>query len=927
MPNLPDGALTFLFTDIEGSTRLWEQHPQAAHEALDRHDALLRQAIEAQGGSVFKTMGDAFCAAFTQPLTALLAAVAAQRALQSEPLGEIGPLRVRMALNSGVAQAREGDYFGAPLNRVARLLDAGHGGQILLSQVTTDQIRDHLPSPMALRDLGAHRLKDLQRSEHLFQLLHPDLLAAFPPLRSLEAFAHNLPRQLTSFIGREREMATVKQLLREVPLLTLTGPGGCGKTRLALQVAADLVEEFPDGVWLVELAALSDPNLVPQAVRSALGIREGHGQPLEATLTDYLRRRSLLLVLDNCEHLLTASAQLAETLLQSCPQLHILVSSRERLGISGEQTYSVPSLSLPDPEHLDSLERLHEFEAVRLFTDRAVLSQSTFTLTAANAAPVAQICQRLDGIPLAIELAAARVKTLTVGVIYERLDDRFRLLTVGSRTALPRQQTLRALIDWSYDLLSEPERTLLRRLSLFVSGCTLEAAEVACSGADVAEWEVLDLLTALVEKSLVLFDEQSGAPRYALLETVRQYGLDALQAAGELAWMHDRHRAYFLRRVEAMEPQLNGPEQAAVFEELDQEHGNIRTVLAWSLGEGSSVETGLRMAKTLGVFWSQRGLWAEGRSWLERMLEQASNEPTALRSGAIGAARALVWQSGDVAGAQALDEEWLALSRAVGDQPGVAYALRGLASDAAERGDFAKAGKLLEESLAIFRELESTQGMRSVLNSLGALAELQGEYDRAFTLYTEGLALSQKLCDPAGIANCTWNLGAAERNRGNLETAQKLFTTSLEMSRELGNSWGVAASLHFLGVTAQARGNHTRAWALLTESLPLYQQMGHRRGIGLCLTSLAEEIRQSGWPERAAMLLAAAERCHTSMGRPLIPVDRAHHDHIVAAVRAMLASETFAEAWAHGEQLTLEEAVAVALEGEAGPEVERSLYD
>jgi predicted ATPase len=521
----------------------------------------------------------------------------------------VGSLRVRMALHTGVAEVRDGDYFGPALNRVARLLTAGHGGQVLLSQATYHLVREALPEDASLTDLGAHRLKDLQQPEHLFQLLHPALPADFPPLHSLEAFAHNLPRQLTSFIGREREMGEVKEFLATTRLLTLTGSGGCGKTRLALQVAADLLEAYADGVWLVELAALADPTLVPQTVASALGVREQPVRPLTETLVDYLQPKVLLLILDNCEHLLTASAQLANALLRSCPRLRMLASSRQGLGIAGERTYRVPSLSLPQPRPLPPVERLTDYEAVRLFVERAVFTQPSFAITDQNAPAVAQVCERLDGIPLAIELAAARVKALPVEKLNERLDDMFRLLTGGSRTALPRQQTLRALIDWSYDLLSEPERALLRRLSAFAGGWTLEAAEAVGVGEGVEEWEVLDLLTSLVEKSLVLYEEREGEGRYRLLETVRQYARDRLLESEEGEAVRTRHLEFF----------LHWAEQGPGLERLETEHDNLRAALAWS-GAQRQGDVGLRLGGAMGGFWHVRGYWTEGRERLAGVL-------------------------------------------------------------------------------------------------------------------------------------------------------------------------------------------------------------------------------------------------------------------------------------------------------------------
>jgi class 3 adenylate cyclase len=484
VPGLPTGTVTFLFTDIEGSTRLWEEQPEAMRVALVRHDELMHAAIEHNGGHVFKTMGDAFCSAFHTAPEALDAALDAQLALCSEVWPKLISIKVRMALHTGVAEGRDGDYFGQPLNRVARLLSAGHGGQVLLSLATQEIIQHTFPSTIQLLAMGEYRLRDLNRPETIFQLIHPDLPNQFPPLKTLDHLTNNLPQQLTSFIGREREIAEIKALLVKTRVLTLTGSAGCGKTRLSLQVAADVLDQYPDGVWFVELAPLVDLALAPQVVASTLGLREQAGKTIVATLTDHLKSRHLLLVLDNCEHLLTACAHLCDVLLRSCPHLTVLASSREGLNIAGEQTYRVPSLSLPNPKARLTLEQVGQYEAVRLFIERATSSKADFAVTHGSAPTLAAVCQQLDGIPLAIELAAARVRSLSVEEINTRLDNRFRLLTGGSKTALPRHQTLRALIDWSYDLLSEQERLLLGRLSVFAGGWTLEAAEQVCSDPD-----------------------------------------------------------------------------------------------------------------------------------------------------------------------------------------------------------------------------------------------------------------------------------------------------------------------------------------------------------------------------------------------------------------------------------------------------------
>ena len=529
----PTGTVTFLFTDIEHSTQLWEEQPGWMPHAFARQEAVIRAAVAAHDGVVYKMIGDAFQVAFATAPAALAAACDAQHALAAEDWGGPGPLRVRMALHTGVTEERADDYVGPALNRVARLLALAAGGQVLLTQATYELVRDHLPPDARLLDLGAHRLKDLVRPEQVYQLVTPRLPASTQPLPSLDAFPHNLPLQVTSFIGREKEIAAVKRLLLAERCVTLTGPGGTGKTRLSLQLGAELLELFPDGVWLVELVALSDPSLVVGAVAQTLGVRESSGRPLLSLLSNYLRGKDLLLLLDNCEHLVDACAHLVSHLLAAAPTLFILASSREALGISGEVAYRVPSLSTPDMRHPPPVETLTQYEAVRLFIERAETVLPGFAVTRENAPAIAQICHRLEGIPLAIELAAVRVKLLRPEQIAARLDDRFRLLTGGSRSALPRHQTLRALIDWSYDLLTDPERTLLRRLAVFAGGWTLEAAEAICAGDGLEGVEVLDTLSQLVNKSLALPDCEAGdEARYQLLETIRQYAREKLLDVG-----------------------------------------------------------------------------------------------------------------------------------------------------------------------------------------------------------------------------------------------------------------------------------------------------------------------------------------------------------------------------------------------------------
>jgi predicted ATPase/class 3 adenylate cyclase len=914
MVDLPTGTVTFLFTDIEGSTKLWEQHPEAMRLALARHDALLRAALQSHGGHVFKSMGDQFCAAFATAPDALAAALTAQRALCAEPWGEVGPVRVRMALHTGAAEQRDGDYFGPPLNRVARLLEAAHGGQVLVSLATEELVREALLPGASLRDLGLRRLKDLHQPERIFQLLYSDLPADFPPLKSLDVLPNNLPRQLTSFIGREKEMAGVKGLLSGTSLLTLTGSGGCGKTRLALQVAADLLEAYAEGVWLVELAALADPTLVPQTVAAALGVREQPGRPLTETLVDYLKPKALLLILDNCEHLLTACAQLADALLRACPSLRLLASSREGLGIGGEQTYRVPSLSLPDPTHLPPLERLHEFEAMQLFADRARLSVASFAVTQSNASAVAHVCERLDGIPLAIELAAARVRALPVEQIHERLDDMFRLLTGGSRTALPRQQTLRALIDWSYDLLSEAERTLLRRLSVFAGGWTLEAAEAVCAGEVVEAWEVLDLLTSLVDKSLVTYDEEGRAGRYRLLETVRQYGRERLLEAGEVEAVRSRHLGFFLRTAEETEPKLYGPEQAAWLDRLEREHDNLRAALAWSGAQGEW-EAGLRLCVALWWFWQVRGYWREGQEHLAGLLALPGAEArTAARANALNSAGTLVRHQGDYAGARSLHEESLVILRELGDRRGIAASLNNLGDVANCQGDYAGARSLHEESLAISRELGDKRGIAVSLGALGWTALWQGDSGAARALLEESRALFREVGDKRGIAWTLSGLGIVARHHGDSGAARALLEESLAIRRELGNKHEIAFSLFYLGGVVHDQGDYGAARALLEESLAIRRELGYKLGIAQNLEGLAAGAVAQGQSERATRLFGAAEGLREAIGGRLPPADRAEHDRSVSAVRTALGEEAFTAAWAEGRTMSLDEAVSHALE-------------
>jgi predicted ATPase/class 3 adenylate cyclase len=856
---LPSGTLTFLLTDIEGSTTLWEQHPAAMQGAIARHDTLMDEVLARYGGRQVKERGegDSIFAVFTSPAQALAAVCALQQALLAEPWPAQTPLRVRLGLHTGEADLRGIGYYGVTVNRTARIRSLAHGGQILLSQATRDLVQDTLPAGVSLRSLGPHLLKGLARAEEVHQVLHPALPADFPPLLSPQAPRHNLPLVATSFIGREEEQATVRRLLTESRLLTLTGAGGCGKTRLALEVAATLVEAYPDGVWLAELAALADPTLVQQAVATALGLREDPGRALLATLTDYLEAGHRLLVLDNCEHLVAACAELAAALLRDCPGLRILATSRERLAVAGETTFPVPSLAVPDLAHLPPAEQLRLYASVRLFVERARAQRPQFTLTAKNAPPVCQICAHLDGIPLAIELAAARVTALSPATIAARLDDRFRLLTGGPRTALPRQQTLRAALDWSHELLSEAEQVLFARLAVFVGGWTLEAAEAVCARGAVAADMVLDLLSGLIDKSLVVLEDLEGEARYRLLETVRQYGLERLEALGEAAALRDRHLAWCAALAEAAEPALRGPEQASWLARLEAEHDNLRAALGCSTQAGRP-ETGLRLATALGRFWRLHSHLSEGLRWLDATLDAAAAAPPALRARALLRMGTLALAFEHTAQATPLLEESLSLFRQLGDQQSVAAALGELGHLALARCDYSLAAARYRESLVMRRAARDVAGMAISLHNLAWLAFTMNDPTQARTLFEESLALAREVDDTYSVANALSSLADVVIAQSDYAYAGALFTQSLALYRELGDRLYAADSLVGLGDVAHQQGEYARARTLYEEGVALYRMEEPTAGLAYALRKVGQLGLDQGEYERAQAPLEEA---------------------------------------------------------------------
>ena len=872
--DLPSGNVTFLFTDIEGSTRLWERDPAAMRVAVERHNAILDEAIAAHGGSHFKSIGDAYAVAFADAPAAVAVAATAQRALAAEPWGKVGELRVRMAIHAGEATPVGGDYLAPLLNRLSRLLATGYGGQVLLSEEARRLVREQLPDGATLKDLGRHRLRDLLEPLDVAQLVLAGLRHHFPPLKSLERHPTNLPVQPNPLVGREQELAAVKVMLgrNDVRLVTLTGMGGTGKTRLGLQVAAELLEAYDDGTFFVDLAPLTDASLVLPTIAETLGVREASGQSLRNTLVAHLVAKHLLLVLDNFEQVVDAAAEIAD-LLRATTSMELLITSRARLGLRAEHEYPVGPLQAPNPARLPPLPALAEIAAVALFVQRATAARHDFALTATNAAPVAEICARLDGLPLAIELAAARVMTLSPQAILERLDSRLMLLTGGARDLPERQRTLRATIDWSHDLLSAGDRTLFRRLAVFAGGFGLESAEVVATAVGELGGDVLDGVTTLVSQSLLRqAGGLDGEPRFTMLETLREFGLERLAEAGEVEATRRAHAEWCLALAKQAEPHLSGPEQGVWLARLESEHDNLRAALAAPDDAGDRT---LRLAAALWRFWDMRGHFSEGRRWLEQALAgSAANHPaTVARADALNGSGVLAYLQGDYARAVTRYQESLAIRRQRADKAGVAASLNNLGLVAEDQGDHAGAVALYEESLAVRRELGDQLNIAASLNNLGVVAEDQGDYARATKLHEEALAIMRKL----------------------------------------GNQRGVAVSLSNLGRVAHEQGDDARSVVLLEECLEILRALGDRNGYIVGLEDVAGLAASVTNAAPVVRLLSAAAVLREELGVPTTPVEHARNERALTAARASLSEPALIELQASGRALGAERAIAEAI--------------
>jgi predicted ATPase/class 3 adenylate cyclase len=879
---LPSGTVTFLFTDLEGSTRLWEEHPDAMGPALARHDAIVRDAIEGYGGCVVKMRGDGFHAVFGTAHDAVDAAVAAQLALGGEAWDVTGPLRVRMGLHTCEAELRDGDYYGSAVNRAARLMATAHGGQIVLSLATSELARE---APLELVDLGEHRLPDLARPERVFQVVHSDLRADFPALRSLDAFPSNLPLQLTGFVGREDELAEIAAALDSARVVTLTGIGGVGKTRAALQVAALMLGEYRDGAWFCELAPVGDPDAVVEAVATALGVVAGLGQTIDDSLFDFLRSKQLLLVLDNCEHLLDSVAGLVDRVVRACPRVTVLATSREGLALGGERILALGSLRVPNLDA--SSDVAGAADAVRLFVERAADARSGFVLHADNAVAIVQICRRVDGIPLAIELAAARVQAMSPQEIATRLDDQFRLLRGGSRGAVERHQTLRRTIDWSYDLLSDDERLVLDRLSVFAGGASLEDAEAVIAGDAIGELDVVEHLSALVRRSLVLADEADGRTRYRLLETVRQYAHEHLEDSGATEARQRGHAEYYAALAERAAPYLRGPDQVAWIERLTPEIGNLRAAQGWAIDHR---ELDLALGIVVALCVSGTAIGYTALEWASALALAAFHAVVGSR---LEVATALEVRRCDAEAELGMD------ANLAGFQASTALAL--FSQRAADSADGSR--RWAEQARAAGDDYEM---VRALIALATATVAATGEQS-AGPAVQECVAAARRLANPSSLSLALTILGL---HLLLLDPTQSIsvFEEAIHVGASVGSQQSIGIALSGLARSHATLGNERASLQTYLQAMTVQPGAGYRHSLALAFLGIANTLANAGRDEDAALLLGAADSIFLP---PMFAVSETRAQ-TLTALNERLGDDRVAELLARGGSMSDDEAVASA---------------
>jgi predicted ATPase/class 3 adenylate cyclase len=911
VPELPSGTVTFLFTDLEGSTRLWEQHPDAMRPALERHDALLRSAVERHSGWVVKTTGDGLHAVFVSTRDALDAALAAQRDLVAEPWRVPGGLRVRMGLHTGDAVARDGDYYGPATNRAARVMGAAHGEQVVLSHATEEIVRDTLPDDAALLDLGEHRLPDLARPERIFQVVAAGLRHDFPPLRSLDAMPGNLPGQLSSFVGREVEREAIADALLASRLVTVTGVGGVGKSRIAIQVALDIARRFPDGAWLCELATATDDEGLAEIVAATLGVLARPAFTLAASIIDALRMRELVLVLDNCEHIVDAAGRLAEGLLRECPGVRILATSREALGVAGEQVWPLASLELP--ARTASIDVIAASESVRLFTERAQAVQPGFVLDESNVDAVAEICRRLDGIPLAVELAAARVTIMTPADIAARLDQRFQLLTGGRRSAAERHQTLRGAIEWSYEMLDDRERALFARLGVFPGSFDADAVADVATGDGLEAWDVLDAGAGLVAKSMIVADEASGTTRYQMLETLRAFAREHLESDGDLHTMFRRHADHYTRFAEAADAGLSGADEVAWRKRVHLELDNLRAafIRCLLLGEDDDVRRALRIVAALAFeAVNDRGLGIGG--WAEHLVPRADLAPPSVRTAVLAAAAFSAQGRNDVVAMRELAAA--ALRDGVPpDCPGAVWAYIAIAANEGMTGDWAAAVRVIDDAVVALQAAgDAPRGLSFLYSAAANFHNLLGDYEAARLDADRALQAARRSQNPTATASAQFARAVALMHDDPPEAARAL-DESIELGR-LGTSGGLLGfALSRRSVLRAEAGDAAGARRDAREAV----KQGHERGDRPMLTSALEgsvAVLQALGRDEAAAVLAGAigAGVTTGVARPLtggLVADLGVAESVQRA-RDALGEEVYDRALAQGAAMTLDETIA-----------------
>jgi predicted ATPase/class 3 adenylate cyclase len=923
--SIPSGTVTLLFSDIEGSTHLWERAPEAMASALERHDALVRTAMEEHGGYVFKTIGDAFCVAFTTGHSALRAALALQRALTLEPWPEGAVIRVRVALHTGVCQERDGDYFGPTVNRTARLMAIAHGGQVLVSGVTAELLSDFPPDEGLLRDLGQHRLRDLGRPEHVWQLSSATIPSQFPPLQSLDnpELPNNLPELLSSFVGRDEELNEVRTLIHDNRLVTLTGAGGSGKTRLAMQVAAELLDGQGEGVWLVELASVTDESLVPLAVATVLGIQEIMDvSPLE-TLIGALSNQNVLLILDNCEHLIGACSKFADEVVRNCARVHILATSREPLGIEGERVYRVPSMSLPG-EDVESFADVGNSDAVALFLGRA--REVDYVVHDEDATLISSICKRLDGIPLALELAAARLSSMSLTQLHERLDQRFRLLTGGSRNVMARQQTLQALVDWSYGLLSPAEQSVLRRLSVFVGGFTLEAAESVCSNELVDEFDVANTLHSLVAKSLVVADRGQGSVRFRLLETIRQYSAQKLLDAegDEIALgVRESHADYYVALAVAGGRGYYSPAHNEWNRTLDAEAENLRAMLSHCTASSRSEDV-LRVFVALSWYLVSRASY-DLLPFLSEAIKRSGDARTPLLASALVTLGQLeisfsLLDDEKVAAAALVVQRALEMAEELDELSTQSRALGLLAMNAARRHEVELAAEFTRRSIATARSSgDSGEVAVALFSSLGGrIGDALFDANEEARTVDEVREIWSAVGYSSGLAAVSSNAAHDAFVRGDVDVAASEWRHALEVLEESGAVWWARAPRVNLALTLAVSGQFDEAGPLLRQSLREARRSGFRQDVGPLIEMVGIQAAFEGDAVRGARLFGAG-RALSAHGldigtlSPNTDYEDEFERTLESTLRAALGDEGFEREYATGTELSVVAATELAL--------------